>query len=71
MSEDFSARVRDIRRKLVYYMQTPRQNQPNIRTSLRFEKLLVDSRVFTYDTESESVVEIGLNNEGTSETRLR
>lgn len=70
VSEDFSTRVREIRRKLVNYMQTLRQNQPNTRMSLRFDKLFVDGRVFTYDIESEAVVEIGLN-EGTFDTRVR
>lgn len=71
MSEDFSARVCEIWRKLVKYMQTLNQDQPNIQMSLRFDKLFVDGRVFTNDTESESVVEIGLNNEGASDTRVR
>lgn len=54
---------------LINYMQTLHQNQPNIKMSLHFYHLFVDYIVFTYDTAS--VVEIGLNNEGTSDTRVR
>lgn len=71
VSEDFSARVREIRRKLVNYMQTLRQTQPNTRMSLRFDKLFVDGKMLTYDTESESVIEIETNKERPSETFVR
>nr|XP_055057051.1 secretory phospholipase A2 receptor-like [Misgurnus anguillicaudatus] len=39
--------------------------------SLHFDKLFVDGKMLTYDTESESVVQIGMKDEGPSETIVR
>lgn len=51
--EDYSAKVRVARKKLFTYGQ-----QNNASFKIRFDKLLIGKKVFTYNADTDSVVEL-------------
>lgn len=54
VSEDFTARVRNIRSKLVPYISTFKSEDK--RAFLRYDKLIVDGVVYSYDFSSKNIV---------------
>ena len=59
MFEDYSARVREARRKLVPFMLAKRRDDPDIRCYLRHDKLICGSDTYRYDECLDDIVRCG------------
>lgn len=57
VDQDYSPKTREIRKKLWEYAKTKKADSGN-RVKLNFDKLIVNDKVFTWDTEIEQVVPV-------------
>ena len=57
MSQDFGPQVRASRRKLIPFLVDKRKENPTGRVFLRYDRLVVDSKVFAFSDECNDLVE--------------